>query len=121
MCLRQAAVHSSGCAILRDNGMARARRFIHKISVPLLRLCIKLCLYNYVTVPDIRMFILCCDVLLKEALVITYQYFGRVTCVVLLEMDLSPKLPHRFLRPPSLLFIVYMGLSLLAKAEGACS
>jgi len=101
--------------------MARPVRFIHKMSVPLLRLCIILCLYNYVTVPDIRMSILRCDVLMKEALVNTYQYFGRVTCVVLLEMALSPKFPHRFLRPPSLLFNGYMGLSLLAKAEGACN
>jgi len=96
-------------------------RFIHKISVPLLRLCILLCLYNYVSVPDIRMFILRCGVLMKEELVNTYQYFGRVTCVALLEMALSPKLPHLFLRPPSLLFNGYIGLSLLAKTEGACS
>jgi hypothetical protein len=70
--------------------MTRSIRLIHKMSVPLLRLCIIFSLYNYVTVTEIRMFILRCDVLVKEALVNTYQYFGRVTCVVLLEMDLSP-------------------------------
>jgi len=68
--------------------MVRAMRFIHKISVPLLGLCIILCFYNYVIVPDTRMFILRCDVWLKEALVNTYQYFGRVTCVELLETAL---------------------------------
>lgn len=80
--------------------MARPIRFRRKMSVPLPSLCIILCLCNYVTVPDIGLFILRCDLLLKEELVNTYQYFGRVICVVLLEIALSPKHLNRLLRPP---------------------